>query len=232
MKLSIVIAIYNADKILLQTYSRLTQQFGQITNDYEILFRDDASIDNSWEILQEIANRDSKVKVFSNHSNRGLGFTLRELFKSAKGEVIIYLDTDLSFDIAALPILLNAIESADVVVASRYKGIDGKIPFNRWILSRSYYLFSKLLFAVDVKDLGSGFVLFRREVLEKIGLVNEGFDIHIEIFSKLRKANFCVKEIPVAFLHVAKSSTFKIFKHGPQIIWGTLRYWQRYRKNK
>lgn len=224
MKLSAVIPVYNSEKIIFGTYENVKKQFEKITNDYEILFRNDGSTDNSEEVLKKIAENDKKVKLFSN-SNHGLGYVLRHLFKDAKGDYVIYFDADayLSFDLNILSDLFNKTNDADVVIATRYK--KGS-PLSRLIPSYIYRLVNNILFRIDIVDVGSGFVLFRRKVLNEIELKSNGFEIHVELFKKIKKKGFRIIKVPVSYFHW-KGGSFKIFKHGPTTLIETLKLWWR-----
>jgi len=227
MKISAVIPIYNAANTIPKSYLRLKSLLNDTGEDYEIIFRDDASRDNSLAILREIAKTNNRVKVFSHTPNRGLGYTLRKLFASSQGDIVIYLDVDLSFDMDVLPDFLEQIkrEDIDVILASRYAGHAKEIPFKRELLSRVYYFLSRILFDINVKDIGSGFVVFKKNVLNRIRLSARGFDIHIEIFAKIQEAGFKVKEIPVRYVHDHIAGTFSVLKHGPAVLLGTLKLW-------
>lgn len=222
MRLSAVIPVYNSGKIIFGTYENVKKQFERITNDYEILFRNDGSTDDSKERLEKIAKKDKRVKVFSN-KNHGLGFVLRKLFKDATGDFIIYFDADayLSFDLNSLPYLIKRTNDADVVIASRYKG--NKIPLNRLIPSLIYRFINRLLFGINVHDTGSGFVIFKGNVLNGIKLYSNGFDIHIELYSKIKKAGFKMIEVPVKYSHW-KGGSFRVLKHGPSTLINTLKF--------
>jgi dolichol-phosphate mannosyltransferase len=225
LKLSAVIPVYNSGKIILGTYNSIKKEFEKITDDYEILFRNDGSTDNSEEVLKKIAKNDKKVHFFSN-SNCGLGYVLRKLFKSAKGDCIIYFDADvyLSFDLTILPNLLKKMDDADVVITSRYQ--KGKVPFSRLTPSLVYRAVNRLLFGIYILDVGSGFVFFKRKVLDAIELSSNGFDIHIELFTKIKKNGFKVIEMPVEYSHW-EGGTFKVFKHGPKTLIETFKLWWR-----
>lgn len=226
MKVSIVIPIYNAQNIISDSYILLKEKLKDLNYDYEILFRDDASTDKSRQILQEISRDDPRVKIFSHLPNRGLGFTLRSLFNDASGDIVIYLDIDFPFGIDILPYLVLKTEEADVILASRYAGIYSKIPLSREITSRLYYWLCKLLFNINTKDLGSGLVVFKKEVLDNIILLANGFDIHIELFVKIKKKCFSIKEIPASYNYNGHS-TFSILRHSPGIFINTLKLWVR-----
>lgn len=232
MKVSIVIPIYNAENILLHSYRKIKNLLEETGKDYEILFRNDASKDNSVSILKEIAQKDNKVRIFSHKPNRGLGYTLRKLFKSAQGEIVIYLDVDLSFDMSVLSSFLSQMKDTDVILASRYAGLSREVPMKREFSSRLYYFFCKLLFNIQVKDIGSGFVIFRKRVLDQIMLTTRCFGIHIDLFAQIQKAGFKIKEIPVKYIHNNIVGTFRVLKHGPKALSETLRVWWNITRNR
>jgi glycosyltransferase involved in cell wall biosynthesis len=232
MKLSLVVPVYGSEKILEGAYREFTKSAKAITSDYEILFRVDASPDNSEELLKKITKEDKHVKIYSHKPNRGLGYTLKNLFKDAEGDYIIYLDADsyLSFDLEALPLLLKKAENKDVVIASRYLE-NPELPIHRWLASESYNLINRMLFGVSVRDVGSGFVVFRKKAIKSVNLVSDGFDIHIEIYSKLKRNKCSIEEIPVNYKHW-EGGSFKIFKHGPKTLMNTFSLWAKMVKNK
>lgn len=228
MNISVVIPIYNAQKILPNYYRVIKSKLEEIGYDYEILFRDDASTDRSKDILEGISRKDKRVKVFSHWPNRGLGFTLRKLFNDAYGDLILYLDIDIPFGVEVLSCLIQETEKADVVLASRYAGIDSKIPLSRAISSRLYYWLCRILFGVNTKDLGSGLVIFKRKALENISLLSDGFDIHVELFTKIQKNGFYIEEIAAEYNYNGLT-TFSLLRHGPGIFINTLRFWLKNR---
>ena len=225
LKLSAVIPVYNSGEIIFGTYESIKKEFERITDDYEILFRNDGSTDNSEEVLKKITEKDKKVQFFSN-SNHGLGYVLRKLFKDANGDYVFYFDADayLSFDLAVLPKLLNKMNDADVVIASRYKKV--KVPLSRRIPSLIYSKINRLLFGIDIVDVGSGFVLFKKEALDKVKLSSNGFNIHVELFTKIKKIGFKLIEVPVTYSHW-EGGSFKILKHGPVTLIETFKLWWR-----
>jgi len=225
LKLSATIPVYNSGEILLGTYENVKAGLGKITKDYEILFRNDGSTDNSQNVLEKIAKKDRRVKIFSN-PNHGLGFVLRKLFKAASGDFVIYMDADayLSFDLGVLPKLLDRMKNTDVVIAARYKM--GKVPLYRLVSSMTYRLINRLLFDIDVDDTGSGFVVFRKKALDAVELSSNGFEIHIELLTKLKKAGFRVAEMPVEYTHWRHGS-FRVLKHGPATLINTIKIWLR-----
>jgi|GEM_PF-3326604 len=91
-KYSFMIPVYNKAEYLQKYFSRVQNQtFG----DYEIVVIDDCSqVDNSYQHLLDLAQRDKRIKLFRNERNLGLGLTRNELLKRANGEYVIFIDPD------------------------------------------------------------------------------------------------------------------------------------------
>ena len=222
--LSIVIPIYNSRNLIEDSLRRLTTFLNSLSLNYEILLRDDGSTDGSREILTTMPQKYPKTRIFFNLDNRGLGFTLIELFQSSRGTNVIYMDCDLPFGENIVSVLLDEMKDCDIAIASRYKGIRNHIRWDRKIASRLYYLFCRILFNIPIIDIGSGSVMMSRKVLNEIHLKKEGFGIHGEIYVKASKKNFRMKELP-ASTKKRQPSTFSILRHGPHIITETLQLW-------
>ncbi len=196
----------------------------KVSKDFEIIVANDGSKDKTEEILNNLAKEDSRIKVFSYYPNRGMGYALRNLYKMAKGNFVIHCDADLSFHPSIFPRLLEETKNADVVVSSKYVGIEGKVPTARILASRAFNLIYPILLGIKVKDLGSGCVLFKKKVLDSINLKSNRFELHAELFAKIYKKGFTVKEIPVPYVH-RQDSRFSVLKDGPKTLTGAFRIW-------
>lgn len=105
---SIVIPVYNSEKSLSELYQRLTEVLKNITLDYEIILVDDASHDNSWQVMKTLREKDKKVKIIQNMRNYGQHYTLLCGFRHSKGEYIITMDDDLQHPPEEIIKLINA----------------------------------------------------------------------------------------------------------------------------
>mgnify|MGYP001560838158 CR=1 FL=1 len=221
MELSIVIPIYNAGKFIDPAAQKLTKMLSLLGYEYEILFCDDASADESRAILERTAGQYPGVQCLYNEKNYGLGFTLRRLFKAAAGRSIVYCDCDLPFGVEILPALIGEIQNHDIVIVSRYLGGRNKIPILRRLMSRCYYYLCRMLFRISVKDIGSGTVAFRAGALAELDLKANGFDIHIEWLVQAIRKRLSIREI-AASADNCSSGSFNIVRHGPRIVWDTI----------
>ena len=223
LKFSIVVPVYGSEKILKAGYEEFSAAIGRLGGDYELLYRVDGSPDRSKEVLDEIAAKDERVRVFSHEPNRGLGYTLRKLFEDARGEFVIYFDADsyLCFDLSFLGGVVEKMERADAVIVSRYM-LNPILPLHRYLASEAYYLLNKVLFGIEIRDIGSGFVIFRKAALDSLDLKSDGFEIHTEIFVRMARKGYKVLETPLAYKHWSGGS-FRFIRHGLKALVYTLK---------
>jgi glycosyltransferase involved in cell wall biosynthesis len=170
--ISIVIPVYNEEDNLKELYEKLSNVLRVITESYEIIFVDDGSTDNSFNILKGINREDKKVKVIKFRRNFGQSAALAAGFDYSKGNVIITIDGDLQNDPEDIPQLLKKIsEGYDIVSGWR---ADRRDPFfSKKLPSKlSNWLASKLT-GVKLHDFGCTLKAFRREVVENINLYGE-----------------------------------------------------------
>lgn len=223
---SILIPVYNAALLIHETHRRLCDQLSSMGLSFEIIYCDDGSVDESSQILKNLAVSEgaAPIKCLFNDRNRGLGFTLRRMLAQANGKFLVYLDCDLPFGTEVLPVLLKEVQGSDVALASRYQKGRGNTPFLRWIVSRGYAVWCRFLFGIHVSDIGSGSVALRRDFIQKLSLISDGFTIHAEIFLQTQRQQGNIREFyfPAASW---QSGSFSIFKHGAAIIRETLQLW-------
>ena len=226
LKISVVIPCYNEKEVIFDSYKAIKQELEKINQPYEIIFCNDGSIDNTLEELKKINKCDENVSIITYFPNRGLGYTYRQLFAKAKGDIIITMDADLSMtprDI--LPAFIREIRDADIVVASRYAGIKSNYPLHRLIPSKLNLFLNRFLFKIQLTDTNSGFYAIKKGALQKIILISNGFEVHPEFFVKALRENLKIREIPVRFIHNVGQGEINILREGPKAFLHTLRLW-------
>ena len=232
--LSFIIPIYNSAPHIIEKHKELTEIIKGVTENYEILFCNDASPDNSQELLNKIAENDINVRLLINSKNIGLGYSVKRLIGEARGEIIAYTDIDLSFDVSKLGEFMKKIGDYDFVAASRYIGLKSYVPMYRLIISRCYWIICRILFSVPIADIGTGFYLVKKKCFENFNFVTNGFAVSIELPAKLHKKGYRFTEIPVEYNHHSgPASTFKLFKHFLPTFYETFLVWYdlRFKKN-
>jgi glycosyltransferase involved in cell wall biosynthesis len=218
MDLSIVIPMFNEAENVEATIGQVEQALASFQGTYEIIAVNDGSFDNTLEILERVASQNEKVRVVSFLKNFGRGMALRTGFKESKGEIVVSIDADLSYDphyILDLVKTLRADQNIHFVLASPYMPGGGvkNVPLLRLWVSKLGNKILRLAMPNRIYTSTGIFRAYRRKVLESLELESDGKEIHLEILSKAIALGFRVKEIPVVLANRKKGrSKFKFRK--------------------
>ncbi len=218
MDLSIVIPMFNEADNVETTVKRVEESLASFQGDYEIVAVNDGSLDNTLEILKKIASQNGIVKVVSYEKNAGRGMALRTGFKEAKGDLVVSIDADLSYDPGYIPEFAETLrreKDIDLILASPYMPGGGvrDVPFLRLWISKLGNKILRFTMPNRIHTSTGIFRAYRRRVLDSLELESDGKEIHLEILSKAIALGYRVKEIP-AILTSRKSgkSKFKFRK--------------------
>jgi len=222
MKLSIIICCYDEAPVLKNSWKRLKKV---LPNGTEVIFVNDGSTDRTYEIIEHEIKYIPK-QVYSYAQNRGYGHALKQGLRLAKGNIIL-MDADMSMDPKqVLQTCITGLNEHDMIICSRYKGIQPNYPFKRRFFSRCYYLLNRVLIGTPYRDTQSGFVGFKKKVLRDINLKSNDFSILLELISKVHFTHkYSIKEIPMKFKHKIKSGETSIIKNSPKMLWNSFRIW-------
>ena len=172
-----------------------------------ILIVDDNSPDGTGEIADRLAESSESIQVLHRQRKEGLGPAYLAGFHvalDAGAELIIEMDADFSHDPAYLPALIEATETADLAIGSRYVtggGVADWGPMRRFI-SRGGSAYARAALGLPVRDLTGGFKCFRRRVLEAINIDTieaRGYAFQVETTYRAIRAGFRVVEVPIVF---------------------------------
>lgn len=196
-----------------------------------VLVVDDASPDGTGQVAEDIAQRDSRVRVLHRRGKLGLGTAYVEGFRMALEQgydVVVEMDADMSHDPRYLPALLGALEDgADVAIGSRNipdGGVEGW-GLGRQILSKGGSLYSRLILGVDIRDLTTGYKAFSRRALEVIGIdqiQSNGYSFQIETTYRALCWGLIVVEVPIVFVdrRVGRSKmSRRVFAEAVTMVW-------------
>ena len=212
--LSVIMPVYNEAATVAEIIRRVLQQ-GPVQ---ELIIVDDCSSDTTLEVLRKLASEESRIRLFSHEVNRGKGAALRTGFKEARGEVVVIQDADLEYDPGEYERLLKPILNgqADVVYGSRYLGSEAHRVLYYWHSVGNYFLtlFSNMATNLNLTDMETGFKAFRREVIQKISLVENRFGFEPEVTAKL--ARFVPR---LRIYEVAVSYYGRTYEEGKKIGW-------------
>ena len=149
--------------------------------DYELIVVDDASTDRTGEIADRIAIEDPHVKVVHHPRNRKLGGAMKTGFATATGDVILYTDADLPFDMAELPRAVRLMRDYDADIVSAYRFDRTGEGYLRTVYTFVYNLLIRTLFDVKARDINFAFKLCRARVFDHVELRSEGSFIDAEL---------------------------------------------------
>ncbi len=173
-----------------------------LTDDFEVIVVNDASRDDTAQILDELARiYPDRVRIVHHETNRGYGGALRSGFATASKDLVFYTDGDGQYDPAEMTLLWEKL-SADVDWVNGWK-ISRSDPMHRIIIGRIYHYMVKLLFGLKVRDVDCDFRLMRRRIFDVVRLEKSSGVICLEMMKKVQDAGFRVAEHPVHHYHRA-----------------------------
>ena len=195
---------YNEASILEQNIGFIEKIVSQITDSYEIIIAEDGCSDKTAKMATDISNDYSKVVRLHSDNRLGKGLALKRALKTSKGQVLVFMDADLSTSLDHLYDVVNLVENGyDFVIGSRHiKGSRVRRPLSRGIASRAYNLLVKLLFLDNVSDHQCGFKGFNHQAVK--GVIDEvtenGFLFDTELIVRVKRKGLRIIEIPVKWI--------------------------------
>jgi dolichol-phosphate mannosyltransferase len=184
--------------------------------DFDLVFVDDGSDDETPEILRKLSKGREWIKVVTHEENMGLAQSLKNGFSYALKEgydLIAQMDSDLTHPPRLLKKMMDEINGSDLVIASRYVkggGMTG-VPGWRVALSRVGNNVFRFFLGIKTLDATSGFRLGKREVYERIELEADSFGIQLELTVRAEREGFIIKEFPFVLANRERGvSKFKL----------------------
>lgn len=172
LDISIVVPVFNEQDIIKLFWEKLNDSIKKIGREYEIIFVNDGSTDETSKIIREIKKKDEHLVIIELRKNYGQTAALDAGFHISKGDIIIAMDADLQHDPADIPNLLKKIdEGYDLVSGWRKDRVD-----NLWLRripsSVANWLVSKIS-GIPIHDFGTTFKAYRKRVIKNIELYGQ-----------------------------------------------------------
>lgn len=208
MKISVIIPVRNEEENVEELYTRISDLLKVTKYHHEIIFIDDGSTDNTFNILNELHENDEDVKVIKFRRNFGKSAALSTGFRHANGDIVITMDGDLQDCPEEIPKFIETMgDGYDVIVGWRFHRKD---PILKIITSKIFNKLTSLLTGVQVHDFNCGFKAFRKEVVKNIDIHGE---LHRYIPAIAHWKGYRVSEIKVKHLpRVRGKSKYGIFR--------------------
>ncbi len=167
--------------------------------DYELIIVNDASTDDTGRLADELAEVDRHVRVVHHAVNRKLGGSIKSGLAAATGDLVLYTDADLPFEMIELVKAIRVMRNYEADIVSAYR-LDrtGEGP-RRAVYSFGYNLLIKSMFGTRFRDINFAFKLMRRSVVDAFELSSEGSFIDAELMIRAQKLGFTIVQIGVDY---------------------------------
>jgi glycosyltransferase involved in cell wall biosynthesis len=167
--------------------------------DYELIVVDDKSTDRTGEIADQLASADPHIRVIHHERNRKLGGSMKTGFAAATGDLVLYTDADLPFDMAELPRAVRLLREYDVDIISAYRFDRTGEGLLRGVYTWVYNGLIKALFGVKVRDINFAFKLCRSRVFDHVELKSEGSFIDAELVIRSTRLGYEIMQMGVDY---------------------------------
>lgn len=192
---TIIIPAYNEEKTIGNIISDTASIMDGLDVPYEIIIINDGSTDKTGLIASNY-----KATVLSNEKNQGKGYSIRKALLQAQGEIIVTMDSDGEHMPKEIPDLINPLfNGTDIVAGSRFMGHNTHVTTK--INRIGNFMFNTAIMALTgkrVTDSQTGFRAIKRDVMEKLSLESDGYEIETEITVKGLRNGFVFEEKPIS----------------------------------
>lgn len=238
MDLSVVIPLFNEEESLPELSDWIKRVCKEHSILYEIIFVDDGSKDNSWQVIRSIREKDPNVKAIRFRRNYGKSAALHVGFGASSGESVITMDADLQDSPDEIPILLKKLkdENLDLVSGWKKKRYD---PLSKTLPSKFFNRTARMVTGINLHDFNCGLKIYRGKVVRSIEVYGEmhryipviakkaGFDRIGEMVVRHQKRKYGVTKFGLerfinGFLDLLTITFISKFGKRPMHMFGTL----------
>lgn len=197
--LSVFFPAYNDSGTIASLVSTALRSAAALTENYEVIVVNDASSDDTGQILDELARRYPRLRIVTHEVNRGYGGALRSGFAAAAKDFVFYTDGDAQYDPSEMALLWDKM-GPGVDLVNGYK-LSRSDPWHRIVIGRVYHHIVKLMFGLRVRDVDCDFRMLRRSIFDRVRLEKNSGSICLEMMKKIQDAGFTIVEVPVHHYH-------------------------------
>jgi len=173
---------YNEEKTIEQVVKKVMEHVK------DVLIVNDGSTDRTEEIIKKL-----NVKVITFRKNKGKAAAIKKGFEYCKNaDAVITIDADLQHDTNLIPLLLEKLKNADIVITERdYEGM----PLLRKLSNRFMALFVNLVCKTKFKDVQHGFRAFSNKAIQQIKIDSDGFMVETQMLIDASRKNLKIKSV-------------------------------------
>lgn len=213
MQISIVIPAFNEEKRIEASLREVALFLPKHFQDWEVIVVDDGSADRTADIVRRFEHKspNSHLTLEALPENMGKGAAVKHGVMQAKGNVILFMDADLSTPLTEIAKVMAALEQgADVAIGSRGQPDSNIVqhqPFYRETMGKIFNRIVRWLVMDGIRDTQCGFKAFRhqaaKEIFSRVETSHFGFDVEVLLWAK--KLGFSVKEVGVTWINSPNS---------------------------
>ena len=195
--LSVMMPIYNEERTLrtILTHVLARPEVG------EVIAVHDGSKDASWEILQEVAAADQRVRPLRQVPNQGKGAALKRAIGELTMPFALVQDADLEYDPRDYPALLEPLVEGRVDAVYGVRGFGGQSAYSFWFVmgNRAVTLATNVLFDCYIRDMETGYKVLRSDLWKRLNLQGTRFDIEPDITVRVIRLGYRIHEVPINY---------------------------------
>jgi len=203
-RLSIVLPAWNEEEGILATLDAVAESADALigageVDTVEVVVVDDGSTDGTPGLLAERSAADTRVVVVTHPQNRGLGAGVRSGLAAATGDVVLYTDSDLPFDLIEVAKALRIMRQRDVAMVALYRHDRTGEGVRRFVYSYTYNVLVRSVLGVRVRDVNFAGKFMRRDLVDALDLRSEGSFVDAELVAKAERLGFGVAQFGVDY---------------------------------
>ncbi|MEA2088607.1 MAG: glycosyltransferase family 2 protein [Patescibacteria group bacterium] len=170
-KISIIIPLLNEAESIEELNKKIIEVLSSLNFDYEIIYIDDGSTDNSYKILKKLKQANEKIIIIHFKKNFGKSIALNIGFQEAIGDLIITMDADLQDDPLEIPNFIEKINKGYDLISGWKQ--NRKDRFIKLISSKIFNTTVSLLSGLKLNDVNCGFKIYKKDVIKNINIYGE-----------------------------------------------------------
>jgi glycosyltransferase involved in cell wall biosynthesis len=191
LKLSVLIPVYNEEP----TIDALLATVLAVEVDKEVIVVDDCSTDGT---SARLAGWSDEVTLLCHTANRGKGAAVRTALDAATGDAVIIQDADLEYEPQDYAALMAPIEAGQAKVVYGARDLEGQKALMR-LGNQFMTAATNLLYGVHLQDVETCYKVLTREVVDRLDLDSEGFELETELTAQIIRLGYEIVEVPIHY---------------------------------
>jgi dolichol-phosphate mannosyltransferase len=216
---SIVVPCHNEAMNLARLVHALTASYDSYI--HEIVLVNDNSVDDTAEVIRELAKTEPRVKLVDRAPPPGVGRALRDGYAATTGSYILSMDCDFEMLVPEFQDLFDVVAAGhDGAIGSRFshESVLLNYPAAKLLGNRAFHLIARVLLRRPIHDISNNLKLYRADILRTMDIEQDGFAANAETGLKPLLAGRDIKEVPIAWINRSSDmgvSTFRVAKVAP-----------------